>query len=108
MSEKISESNFVHCCDEALQELATQLEKKDKNSALDIDYADGILNVEIEKTAQIYVINRNSASQKIWYSSPISGANYFSYDAANKKWLDKSGQNLFDKIFAELTQLGIF
>lgn len=102
------EKDFLQFCDQSLQDLLSQLEKKDKNSALDVDYADGILTIEIERTAQTYVINRNSASQKIWYSSPLSGASYFSFDEKNRSWIDGEKNTLAEKLFAELQQLEVF
>lgn len=101
------EKDFLFLCDQALQNLAAAIEEKDDHAQLDVDYSDGILSIEIEENGQQYVINRNSASQKIWYSSPISGADYFSFDEDRKDWIDKNGKNLSNKLFAELSQFGI-
>jgi iron donor protein CyaY len=98
----MQESEFIKICDEALAILAEKIENADIKAQLDIEYADGILNILIEETGQKYVINRHSASQKIWYSSPFSGADYFSFTAASGKWLDSKEYELEDKIFLEL------
>ena len=98
----MQESEFVKICDQVLEALAEKIENADLNAQLDVEYADGILNISIEATGQKYVINRHSASQKIWYSSPFSGADYFSLAAAEGKWLDSKESELEDKIFLEL------
>ena len=85
-----------------LEGLSHRLEAFDKNSDLDVEYSDGILKITIEATSQTYVINRHSASQKIWYSSPLTGADYFAFDEKLQKWLDSKGQELEEKLFSEL------
>ena len=101
------EKDFLKHCESFLMALAQRLEEKDKNSKLDVEYSDGILTIIIEETSQTYVINRHSASQKIWYSSPISGANYFSFEEEVGKWLDSKQKELEEKLFFELNNLGI-
>jgi iron donor protein CyaY len=82
--------------------LADFIEKHDDNSLFDVEYSDGILTILIHATDQEYVINRHSANQKIWYSSPLSGADYFAFDEASHKWLNKHDEELKTKLFAEL------
>lgn len=101
----MTEQDFYTLAEATLTKLADDVEKMDKNSALDIEYSDGILNIVVESTNQTYVINKHSASQKIWYSSPISGADYFSFDQNSAKWLDANNADLSTKLFTELTQL---
>jgi iron donor protein CyaY len=96
------EKDFLKKCEEFLFFLSENLEKKDKNSLLDIDYSDGILTIKIDSTSEVYVINRHSASKKIWYSSPFSGADYFSFDDKSKQWLNGNNQELSEKLFSEL------
>jgi iron donor protein CyaY len=97
--------NFEKLCDDALAKLSDAVEQEDKNSQLDVEYSDGILQITVEKTSETYIINRHSASQKIWYSSPISGADYFSFDKKSAKWLDSKGEELSQKLFLELKNL---
>jgi len=97
--------NFEHNCNNFLEELSDKIEKLDKNSIFDVDYSDGILNILLEDTGQTYVINRHSASRKIWYSSPLSGADYFSFDLSKEKWLNDKGDLLTDKLFRELDSI---
>lgn len=98
----MSEKNFPTLCDSFLEALSEEIEKLDKNSQLDVEYSDGILNILIEKTGATYVINRHSATQKIWYSSPISGADYFAFDNNSSQWLDNKGSELTQKLLLEL------
>ncbi|MDX2082596.1 MAG: frataxin family protein, partial [Rickettsiales bacterium] len=90
----MSETNFLNNCEKTLSNLAQKLEERDKNAKLDVEYSDGILEIVITSTKQTYVINRNSGNQKIWYSSPITGADYFSFDEKSMKWLDAKGLEL--------------
>ncbi len=105
---KIAETKFIQTCEDSLIKLSETIEELDKNSKLDVEYSDGILNIVIEETSQTYVINRHSASQKIWYSSPLSGADYFSFDEKFETWVDSKNEELSKKLFAELVQLKIF
>lgn len=98
-------ADFEFICDNYLEDLSEELENLDKNSDLDIDYSDGILNIIIESNAKTYVINRHSASQKIWYSSPVSGADYFSYDDKKEKFISDKNEELKTKLFKELKEL---
>ncbi|MSP33765.1 MAG: iron donor protein CyaY [Rickettsiales bacterium] len=94
--------NFYKQSENFLAELADIIEKQDTDSIFDVEYSDGILTILVHKTDQEYVINRHSANQKIWYSSPLTGANYFSFDQAGALWLSSKGEELKEKLFAEL------
>lgn len=96
------EKDFYALCEQSLSALATELEKRDSNSKLDFDYSDGILKVVILANKKTYVINRNSGNQKIWYSSPLTGADYFAFDENSKSWLNAKGEGLAPKFFSEI------
>ncbi len=49
-----------------------------------------------------FVINQHSPSSQIWLSSPISGTGYFNYDDYSKKWQDKKGQSLANRLIEDL------
>ncbi len=100
----MQETEFLKISENTLLELADLIENNDEKSIFDVEYSDGILNIEVFKSQQIYVINKHSASKKIWYSSPISGADYFSYDEASQKWLDKNNKDLTQILINELTK----
>lgn len=92
--------NFQNLCDEALFKLSQTIEAQDKNSKLDVEYSDGILEIIIISTKQTYIINRNSGNQKIWYSSPFTGADYFAFDG--KFWVNVKGESVEEKLWLEL------
>ncbi|OFW80432.1 MAG: hypothetical protein A2887_03365 [Alphaproteobacteria bacterium RIFCSPLOWO2_01_FULL_40_26] len=96
------EKDFYQLCESALLGLAEAIELKDTNSQFDVEYSDGILKIVIVATNKTYIINRNSGNQKIWYSSPFSGADYFSFDEKNKNWRSAKGEELSPKLFSEL------
>jgi len=96
------EKDFYKFCEEALSKLFDELEKMDKNSNLDLDYSDGILKIVDIASSSTYVINRNLGNQKIWYSSPLTGADYFSFDEKEQVWLNAKDEELSSKLFAEL------
>ena len=96
------EKDFLSNCEQTLTKLSELIEATDKNSKLDVEYSDGILTIIVEATSQTYIINRHAASQKIWYSSPLSGADYFAFDENSAKWLDSKGEELEEKLSSEL------
>ncbi len=94
--------NFYTLCHQYLTDLAQQIEDADKQFLLETDYSDGVLNITISATKQMFVINRNAGNEKIWYSSPFSGPDYFSFNQSKNAWLNQEGVNLTNKIFSEL------
>jgi len=96
------EKNFLQACEGALLKLFQITEELDQNSSLDVDYADGILKIINIANKKTFVINRNSGNQKIWYSSPITGADYFSYSNESQKWLNEKNIELSEKLLNEL------
>ncbi|MFM7620893.1 MAG: frataxin family protein [Alphaproteobacteria bacterium] len=93
---------FSVLCEEFLDNLAQDLEIMDKQSNLEIEYSDGVLNILIIESGKMYVINRNSGNQKIWFSSPFSGTDYFAFDQQKKQWLSAKDIDLSSKLIAEL------
>jgi frataxin len=98
----MQEKDFLQYCDNTLESLSERIENGDKDSKLDVEYSDGILTITIEESKKTYIINRHQATQKIWYSSPFSGADYFSYDVKSSKWLNSNVVELSEKLFSEL------
>lgn len=99
------EKNFHQLCESSLIKLSSTIENHDKNSQLDVEYSDGILKIIIIASKKTFVINRNSGNQKIWYSSPFSGADYFSFNSQNSDWRNAKGDELSQKLFSELNFL---
>ena len=100
----MEETKFLELSGKTLIQLADFIENNDEKSIFDVEYSEGILNIEVFASKQNYVINKHSASQKIWFSSPISGADYFSYDEQSQKWLDKNFNELSKILLNELTK----
>lgn len=98
----MNETKFLQYCDSILNNLCDLVEKYDQNAKLDVEYLDGILTITVEETAQTYVINRHSASQKIWYSSPLTGAHYFVFNQQKQQWFNGNGIELEAQLFLEL------
>lgn len=84
-------SEFITLAEKTLQQLSDTLEEADPEGALDIDFNNGILTIELPDGGQ-YVINRHNASGQIWLSSPKSGASHFSYQ--EREWVDSKGNRL--------------
>jgi iron donor protein CyaY len=100
----MEENKFLQLSENTLIKLADYIENNDEKSIFDVEYSDGILNIEIFDKKQTYVINKHSASKKIWFSSPISGADYFSYCEIQENWLDKNQKDLETILINELIQ----
>ena len=94
--------NFYQLCDDCLQNLAQIIDNQDTTSALEVDYLDGILKIIINNNKKTFIINRNAGNQKIWYSSPFSGADYFAYNPISMKWCNNQNLELSEKLIAEL------
>jgi len=69
-----------------IKSIMNQLEKAYDDGFIEMDYADGVLQIEIEGKG-VFVINKHDASQQIWVSSPVSGAYRFSF--IDNKWTAK-------------------
>ena len=52
------EKNFLELSEQELIKIADEIENNDKNSLFDVEYSDGILNIEIFKTGAQYVVNK--------------------------------------------------
>ncbi len=97
--------NFYSLCENFLENLAEKIELQDIDSKLEVEYQDGILEIIINSNKKTFIINRNAGNQKIWYSSPFSGADYFSLDESSQNWLNAKGDELSKKLFNELSQI---
>lgn len=98
----MEEKDFLQLSEHKLIEIDDFIEGNDDKSVFDVEYSDGILTIEVFHHNKTYVINKNSGNQKIWLSSPVSGADYFAYDFDKKSWLNDQGVELSKKLFSEL------
>jgi len=96
-------SSFHRFADDALEHLASTIEESDKQGVLDIDFVNDVLTIILKDDSE-YVINKHSASEQIWMSSPFSGAARFSM-IENKphRWVDRKDNDLFNLLESELT-----
>ena len=93
---------FERNADDFLMNLSSFLTEKFED--FDVDYLDGILKITIEKKGQ-FVINKHSSSQKIWYSSPVSGAKYFVWNDEVESFLcQNSGKYVEDILMDDLSR----
>ncbi|MFK8039983.1 MAG: iron donor protein CyaY [Rickettsiaceae bacterium] len=83
---------------ELLASIANKIEENDPDGEVDVDLNDAILTIATEDG--VFVINKNSAAQEIWLSSPISGPYHFAY--LDDKWQTTKSIFLFDIITKEL------
>ena len=97
--------NFYSLCENFLQNLAEKIELQDVDSKLEVEYQEGILEIIINSNKKTFIINRNAGNQKIWYSSPFLGADYFSFDESSQNWLNAQNEELSKKLFNELNQI---
>ena len=89
----MDETRFNIIAAEELATIADTLESIDNEGMLDIELHDGILSIKLEDGRE-YVINKHTPTRKIWVSSPLSGASYFSYDEKSTLWHTLKGPAL--------------
>jgi len=99
---EVNENEFIKAAEEKLISIFDRIDEIDKKSIFDCEYSDGILTIKSFANNKEYVINKHFASRKIWFSSPISGADYFSYAESEQKWLNDKKQELSDIFFSEI------
>ena len=91
----IDEAAFENLAAQTLQRFATRIEEATEE--LEVDLADGVLNIETDEGA-IYLVNKHSPLRQLWLSSPVSGAGHFGYDPGNKIWVSTRGGDPLEKI----------
>jgi CyaY protein len=70
---------------------------------VDVDLADGILNLEFDEGPKV-VVNSHSAARQIWVAANLA-ASHFSYDEKTERWFDsKTGHELWDRLDTILTE----
>jgi len=70
-----------------------------------VELHDGVMTLDFCSPEKgTFVINKHTASQQIWYSSPVSAPAYFSI--ANSDWVSKRlGMNLRSKLTLDVEKL---
>ena len=97
-------SAFENLAEETLERMFEALDEAIGGDA-DVDFEGGILTIELEDGRQ-YVINKHTASQEVWVSSPVSGAAHYAFDLEAGTWLStRGGDVLSQTLNAELSQI---
>ncbi|ELU05232.1 hypothetical protein CAPTEDRAFT_156441 [Capitella teleta] len=102
----LSQAEFEDVCEETLDSLAEFFEDLgDSNftsDEYDINFASGVLTVQLGGDRGTYVINKQSPNKQVWLSSPSSGPKR--YDFLNSTWIYKhDGMTLHDLLTSEIS-----
>ena len=92
------DSEFSTKVNVVLDYIVSDIEEQDPDGTIDIDINDGILNLVTDKG--VFVVNKQSAAQEIWLSSPISGPYHFVYKKGS--WISRGGVDLYVILESEL------
>jgi CyaY protein len=84
--------------DEIINKIADIIELADVDCKFDIDINNNVLSIKTNNG--VYIINKQSALEEIWLSSPVSGPYHFAYK--NDSWLSKNDYNLYQILQDEL------
>jgi len=101
-----TESDFHNAADHTLNTIQDTLdyyfEDNPHLDTPDIDYASGVLTISLTKG--IWVMNKQTPNEQIWWSSPLSGPRRYEFDEdGGKKWIwsryvDHKDSNDADKV----------
>lgn len=104
----ISDSRFESLATAELESIAdlvdTQISDKESVDG-SVELHDGVMTLDFISPAKgTFVINKHTASQQIWYSSPVSAPAYF--DIAKSGWFSKRlGMSLRSKLTLDVEKL---
>ena len=100
---KGSSSIFVKQWNQVSNDLAGRIQSRyeDCDGFEDMEIKDELIKVSF-KNNNVFVINRQTAKNEIWYSSPISGPSQFAYDETLQSWKSKPDKELYSLIFKDL------
>ena len=70
----------------------------------DVNYADGVLNIEMID-GRAYVINKQAPNMQIWLSSPLSGPQRFEFELDTEEWLQiRTNEELLSLLSREFNE----
>ena len=103
----LAEAAFHELADAALARAETGAAAlEDTVAGADVSLASGVLTLRVG-AAGTFVLNKQTPTRQIWWSSPVSGPLRFEYDAARGAWVGaRDGVELFARLAAELKKLG--
>lgn len=91
----MDEKEFDRRAREALARLESSL--RDVSDELDVDLADGILELEFADGAK-FIVNSHAAARQIWLSANLA-ASHFAWHEPTQSWRDtKTGAELFTEL----------
>lgn len=94
----MQDSKFLIQFEAILEYIIDNIENQDLEGRIDIDLNNTILTLVSDEGT--FVINKQSSTQEIWLSSPISGPYHFFYQ--NNIWISRHGDKLFTILTNEL------
>ena len=72
---------------------------------LDVEYADGVLNVMVGSHGT-FVLNKQAPNLQIWLSSPVTGPQRYDFCVSTNSWLNSRDQReLFSRVSDDFNQL---
>lgn len=96
----MEKTRFEQAAEETLETLAHWLEAHDASGQLEVEYSDGVLTITLPSSRQ-YVLNRHRVTEQLWWSSPVSGAKYFTL-REDGNWRDREDKELKGLLTGEL------
>ena len=80
------------------------LDDLDQSMFEDVNYADGVLNIEMSD-GRAYVINKQAPNMQIWLSSPLSGPQRFEFELDTDEWLQiRTNEELLSLLSREFNE----
>lgn len=71
----------------------------------DVSEKDGVFTLKLGEHGT-YVINKQTPTRQLWYSSPISGPKRYNYDVSTKTWRNnKDGHEMYKQFSSEISSL---
>lgn len=71
----------------------------------DVTEKDGVFTMKLGPKGT-YVINKQTPTRQLWFSSPVSGPKRYNYDIKTKKWRDsKDGSDMYEQLTKEIQSL---
>ena len=106
----MSEADFHVSADALLASLETSLcTIEDELEGGDISLAMGVLTIKLgtrEGSTSTFVLNKQTPTRQVWWSSPLSGPRRFEFDIPQSGWFDaKNGANLRNELSNELMKI---
>jgi frataxin len=90
---------------EGLQDAFEQHADDQPAEQIDVEYAEGVLNVAVGNHGT-FVLNKQTPNLQIWLSSPVTGPHRYDYCGASASWLNSRDQHeLCGRVEADFNRL---